>query len=131
MNAAKKARELRRKCGQTGKIDVDAVAALLGLRVIEWPFPSDEVQEVVVGRCIGVAPDLSEEERRWAIAHAIGHHVMHSGNEIWLRARTQLSLKFERQAEQFAYSLLVSGDEIRSEGMKSAPEIAEFFGIPR
>ena len=130
MNAKEEGKRLRKRCGQVGKVDVHEVAALLGLDIDFRTFRSSELDEIKVNRCIAVSHDLGELARRWAIAHAIGHQSLHSSNRLWLRAHTLLSDKLERQAETFAYNLLVNEAEILSEGLKTTPEIAAYFGIP-
>ena len=112
-------------------MDIEAVAHLLGLEVDYWTFADTEIDEVIVGSCIAVADHLDEPSRRWAIAHAIGHHVVQAqSNAIWLRTYTLLSDKFERQAEDFAFHLLVDLEEARAEGLTDAVLIAERYGVP-
>ena len=56
---------------------------------------------------------------------------MHSHlNNIWLRANSGLADKLERQAEEFAYDLLIDLDEAWDEGLETAEEVAEYFGLP-
>ena len=96
-----------------------------------WTFTGTEIDEVLLGSCIAVADHLDEPSRRWAIAHAIGHHVMQAqSNAIWLRTRTLFPDKFERQAEDFAFHLLVDLEETRAEGLTDAALIAERYGVP-
>ena len=106
------------------------IAERMGLDVFSWPLPSDEIHETMVGRSMAVSHDLNDQERRWAIAHGIGHRVLHPGNQIWLRSRTGLAIPFEREAEDFAYGLLVDEAEVLAERLGSMAEVAEHFGIP-
>ena len=108
------------------------VAHLVGMEIDERQLRAQEVDEIAFGSNIAVGDQLSEPERRWAVAHAIGHYVLHgrSTNHIWLRTCTQLSDKLERQAEDFAYALLVDEDEAWDEGLETVREIAEYFGVP-
>ena len=125
------AEKFRRKHGLSGWVDVIALAHKLGLEVYERAMPADELHEVIVKTNVAVSEELSEPEQRWAIAHGIGHHALHStGNQVWLRANSGLADKLERQAEEFAYDLLVNLDEARDEGLRTAPEIAAYFGVP-
>ena len=89
-----------------------------------------EVHEIIVGRSIAFSDELNDQERRWAIAHGIGHRVLHPGNQIWLRSRTGLAIPFEREAEGFAYGLLVDDAEELEERLGTLAEVAEHFGIP-
>ena len=78
-----------------------------------------------------MSAELDTAEQRWAIAHAIGHHMLHAeANAVWLRARTGLVDRFERQAEDFAFHLLVDLEEARAEGLMDAALIAERYGVP-
>ena len=44
--------------------------------------------------------------------------------------RTGLADKFERQAEDFAFHLLVDLEEARAEGLTDVAQIAERYGVP-
>ena len=63
-----------------------------------------------------LATYADERERRWDVAHAIGHHVLHPGNQLWLRSQTLLAKPNGRQSEDFAYGLLVDEAEALREG---------------
>ena len=99
--AVKAGRRLRNKLELNGSVDVEAVAEGLGLRVVYWPL-AGRINEVKFGKFIGVNESLCPAKRRFAIAHAIGHHLLHPGNQIWLRAETLLEVASERQPEDFA-----------------------------
>ena len=116
MRATDKGRLLRRKYRLTGGVDVEALADSMGLRVYTWDLPAAEVHEMMLGRDIAVSEELDAPARRWAIAHGIGHKVLHPGNQLWLRAHTMLAIPYERQAEQFAYGLLVDEEEAWGDG---------------
>ena len=128
MRATSKAHELRRKVSREGEVDVEAAANMLGLEVIDWPL--SKTFEVKIPGYIAVAERLSARWRRWSIAHALGHQQLHCGNHMWMRLNTMLTIPLEREAEEFAYALLVDEDEARRLGMTEAWEIAEHFGIP-
>jgi len=84
MIGRKKAVELHKRYGQLEyPIDAEDVATREGLKVIAWPFLSP-VEEVKRGEWIGIREGLSSERRRWDIAHALGHHLMHHGNQLLL-----------------------------------------------
>ena len=127
MRAREKGRLLRHKYALTGNVDAQDLAERLGLEVFSWPLPANEVHETMVGRSID---ELNDQERRWAIAHGIGHRVLHPGNQIWLRSRTGLAIPFEREAEDFAYGMLVDEAEVLEERLGTLAEVSEHFGIP-
>ena len=122
-------RSLRNKLRTTGRLDAEGAANMVGLDVFDVPFHA--LQELKVDDGVAVAARLSPEWRRWVIGHAMGHHAMHPGNHRWLRIHTQLALKHEREAESFAYGLLVDEDEAAREGLTEVAQIAEHFGVPR
>ena len=131
MRANLEAEKFRRKHGLSGWVDVIALAHKLGLEVYERAMPADELHEVIFKTNIAVSEELSEPEQRWAIAHGIGHFIMHSRfNHVWLRANSGMADKLERQAEDFAHGLLIDLDEAWDEGLKTVREIAEYFGVP-
>ena len=126
--AQQKATGLRRKLGLSGQVDAEAVANMLGLDVVPWPLEVQE--EMQMGRYIAVAERLDARWRRWVIAHAIGHRLLHSGNHLWIRDHTRLGSLYEREAEDFARALLVDAQEAMEEGLNEPWEVAEHFGVP-
>lgn len=126
--AQRKAAALRRKLGLRGRVDAEAVANMLGLAVRLWPMQAQG--EMQVDGIIGVAEQLEPPWRRWVIAHAIGHRLLHPGNHIWMRRHTSLGGKIEREAEQFAGSLLIDVGEAVEAGLRHSWEVAEHFGVP-
>ena len=127
--AQRKARELRRKLKLSGRVDAETVASILGLEVVTWPL--DVQEEMQMDRYICVAERLDSRWRRWVIAHAIGHRLLHSGNHLWIRDHTSLGSLFEREAEDFARALLMDVDEAMAEGLSELWEVAEHFGVPQ
>ena len=126
--ATRKGIELRKKLDLLGQVDAEAVANLLGLTVV--PLTLEVLQELTVDDCIGVAQRLNAAWRRWVIAHAIGHKVLHPGNHLWMRTHTCLATKIEREAEDFALAFLVSLQEVIGANLAGSSEIAEYFGVP-
>ena len=126
--AQRKAKELRRKLGLSGRVDAEEVANILGMEVVQWPL--DVQEEMQMDRYIGVAERLDSRMRRWVVAHAIGHRLLHSGNHLWTRDHTSLSGLYEREAEDFARSLLMDVGEAMDEGLRELWEVAEHFGVP-
>ena len=130
MKALHKGRLLRQKYGLTGAVNVEELADVLGLRVDWRHMPADELHEITIGRNIAVSSQANRQERRWAIAHGIGHRILHPGNHVWLRAHTMLAIPNERQAETFAYGLLVDWDSVKGLDLDTVDEVAEYFGVP-
>ena len=126
--ARRKATELRKRLGLRGQVDAESVANILGLAVV--PLKLESLQELMVDDCIGVADRLTPGWRRWVVAHAIGHKLLHPGNHMWMRKHTSLGNRLEREAEDFAHALLLDVQEAVDVGLAGAWEIAEYFGVP-
>jgi len=62
-------------------VDIEGIAKREGLTIIDWPL-LPPVEEVKVGSKVGLREGLSREWRRWDIAHALGHHLLHHGNQL-------------------------------------------------
>jgi Zn-dependent peptidase ImmA (M78 family) len=119
---------LRTRLGLTGAVDAEVVAETLGLKVLYWQFRG-RIDEVKMWQFIVMSNYLPYRQRNWAIAHGIGHHVLHAGNQAWLRVHTLLAVKDERQAEDFAYGLLVDEEEAMVERLADW-EWSEYFRVP-
>ena len=130
VRAKDQGRLLRRKYGLTGQVDAVALAEVMGLRVDLWHLPAKDLHEATRGRNIAVAADLDAREQRWAVAHGIGHRILHPGNHLWLRATTMLAVPYERQTEQFTFGLLVDEAEVKADRLLTLAEVAGRFGVP-
>ena len=129
--AAEKAKALHeRHPGMSIPVDMEKMVEAEGCELIEWQFLSP-VKEVMHGRWIGIAEGLELNERRYLAAHALGHHLLHCGNQLWFRDWQETSvLKQEREADEFAAHLLVPENELEKLDKPTTWEIAEYFGIP-
>ena len=125
--AQQRAAALRQELDLRGRVDAEAVAVGLGLEVRPWPL---EVLKELQVEGVVVADRLGPEWRRWVIAHAIGHWLLHPGNHLRLRKHTDLTHRYEQEAEDLARALLVDEREARQEGLVDSWEVAEHFGVP-
>lgn len=126
--AERKGKELRKRLGLSGQVDAEAVANILGYEVVTWPFA--KLEEMTHDDVIAVAARLDPPQRRWDIAHAIGHTQMHPGNHFWKRLHTGLAHGHEREAEDYARGLLFDIDEAIRQLLSGYEEVAGYFGIP-
>ena len=126
--AQRRGGELRRELGLQGRVDAEAVADQLGLEVWMWRFRV--LQEMQVDNSIAVAERLDAPWRRWVVAHAIGHSLLHPGKPFWMYGRTLFGHRFEREAEEFAGALLMDEREAVEQGLVHPWEVAEYFGVP-
>ena len=116
--AQRRAVALRRELDLKGRIDAEAVAHELGLELWLWDF---EVQtEMQLDGHVAVGGRLDPAWRRWVIAHAIGHRLLHPGKHFELRSHTDLPRR----------ALLVDDDEAIEEGLVHSWEVADHFGVP-
>ena len=129
--AVEKAKELNlRHPGQSFPVDMEQLAHAEGCALLNWPF-TGPVKEVKRGRWIGLAQGLNQAERRHLIAHALAHHLLHSGNQMSFHDWQKASLhKQEREAEECAAHILVPEEELAKLDNVPVWEIAEYFGVP-
>ena len=120
--------ELRHELSLHGQVDAEGVANHLGLDVWTWPFRT--LQEMLAYSSIGVAQRLDASWRRWVIAHAIGHSLLHPANHLWIHGHTLLGHRVEREAEEFAGALLIDEREALEQSLIRPWEVAEYFGVP-
>ncbi len=121
---------LRRYPELSFPIDIEKVVALENCELVEWPFLLP-VKEVKQGRWIGIAKGLNPKEIRYLAAHALGHHLMHCGNQLSFYDWHKTSLlKQEREADEFAAHLLIPQAELKRLGHLNTWEIADYFGVP-
>ncbi len=127
-HARRKGADFRRALGLRGRVDAEEVANQLGLEVWTWPF--QVLQEMLLTESIAVAQRLDAPWRRWVIAHAIAHNLLHPGNHLWMQKHTLLGHRVEREAEEFAGALLIDESEALEQGIVYLWEVAEYFGVP-
>ncbi|MDD4859746.1 MAG: ImmA/IrrE family metallo-endopeptidase [Dehalococcoidales bacterium] len=127
----KKAKELvRGHPGLNFPLDIERLVTEAGCELIEWPFLSP-VKEVKQGRWIAVAAGLDHKEQRYLAAHALGHHLLHCGNQLWFRDWQETSVaRQEREADEFAAHVLMPEIELEKLDDLKTWEIAEYFGVP-
>ncbi|MXY73160.1 MAG: ImmA/IrrE family metallo-endopeptidase [Dehalococcoidia bacterium] len=119
---------VRRRLGLSGRVDAESVAARLGLTVVRWSLSVPETMRLVDH--VAVAERLDPPWRRWAVGRAIGHCVLHPGDDLYIHRQTGRVPAFEREADDFAFGLLVDTTEAVAEGFVHSWEIARHFGIP-
>ena len=120
-----------------GTSDPEIIAQQEGLEVIITYLPQ-RWWDVLLWDYIAIREDLVPKWRRWCLAHSLGHHFMHHGNQLRLAEKAELVYRRRRQeadAEAFAAWLLVPPDELEKlqqvEGdTLDGWTISEHFGIP-
>ena len=108
--------------------DLDPVLRGLGLEVVPWRFRG-RLREVIFEGAIGIEESLPEDWRRWLTAHAVGHHMLHTGTSLYLASSQWVNrVKAERQAEEFAAGLLLPLSAMNGVG---EARLAARCGVPR
>lgn len=101
--------------------EVEQLADALGLQVVLGVFDHDGL---LVGERIELPESASEQARRFALAHEIGHHVLrHQGERS----------KLEPEANAFASELLIPSEQLERAiaTTPSVRELARRFGVSR
>jgi len=134
MSGKAAASRVRRKFGTS---DPRAIAQREGLQVVTAPLP-ERWWDVLLWDCIAIREELPPKWERWCIAHCLGHHFMHHGNQLCLKERAELLSRRQRQeadAEVFAAWLLVPEEELQ--GLREAEgdsldgwKMSEHFQVP-
>jgi Zn-dependent peptidase ImmA (M78 family) len=129
--AIEKAREVYRKYPfMKFPLDIEKITADEGCEIVTWPFVYP-VREVKRGRYIGIATGLPPKERRYLVAHALAHHLLHCGNQLAFHGlQTVILHKQEREADECAAHILVPEEDLAKLGLAPLWEIADYFGIP-
>ena len=129
--AIEKAREVYQKYPQMKfPLDIEKITAEEGCEIITWPFV-EPVREVKRGRYIGIAAGLSPKERRYLVAHALAHHLLHCGNQLAFHDIQKVILhKQEREADECAAHILMP--EVELAKVRDLPlwDLADYFHVP-
>jgi len=129
VRAEEKARNFLARYPGPVPIDLEEMALAEGLEVVEWPYRV--LEETFLWPCIAVRVGLSRVWRRWVIAHALGHHLQHRGNQLWLRQKDDgLRRRQELQAERFAAWLLMPEEEVSRLHSLDLWTFADHFDVP-
>ena len=111
--------------------DLHEIIRREGVTIMRLDFGKARFREFYVNGVIFLPLETeSEAEERSSLAHALGHHFLHVGNQVWMRGLDSMwSWKQERQAEEFAAWLLIpESEQQRLEGL-STSEICDAFDV--
>ena len=91
------ARELARSLELRPPVELTPVLRKLGLETIDWRF-GGRVREAIMEGVIGIDMRLPQSWVRWLTAHAVGHHLLHTGTSFYLDCWQWVNrVKAERQ----------------------------------
>lgn len=127
MRALRMGRDLAERCALNPGADLAPLLRSVGAEVIPWRF-TGRIREVIYEGAIGIDDALPERWKRWLTAHAVGHHLLHSGASLYLASRQWVNrVKAERQAEEFAAGLLIPSGAAANAGENA---VAARCGVP-
>ena len=127
MIAYERGRDLAQRYRLEPRADLRPMLRDLRMEIVPWRFEG-RVREVIVEGCVGIDDRFGEAWTRWLTAHALGHHLLHTGASLYLESWQWVSkVKAERQAEEFAAGLLSANALQRPTTAKS---LARRLGIP-
>ncbi len=114
---------------QHGANDPREIARAEGLAIARLDFGDARFREFSIDGVIFLpSAARSEAEERSSVAHALGHHFLHVGGQLWMRKLDSAwSRKRERQAEEFAAWLLIPESESANLIGSTPAEIAELY----
>lgn len=85
----------------------EEIAEREGIEIQESDNMPGRFDDVIVSGTIFLPRGLLTPEKRWRIAHCLGHHFMHNGNQVWCHDNSGVYRpKQEHQANVFAACLL-------------------------
>lgn len=91
-----------------GVPDLEAIVIGEGLEVVELDRRAGRLQEVFVTPAIFLPRQAGLSQRRTLVAHCLGHHFLHAGNQMWFSRFNRIwSWKQERQADEFVAWLTI------------------------
>lgn len=115
MNTAQvRARDVRRQYKFTHPGDIERVLQAQNIEVVRFPLEG-RLEEIVVFDHIAIRDSIEDQRHVYELlAHAFGHYLLHTGNQLLLvlPRGTVLADKWERQAWDFAYELLMPAEVV-------------------
>lgn len=132
IKAQRRARQVLRKYNlSTAPIDLHKIVTAEGLTLDEWSFRG-RVKEVYLGDHIGICSHIADNKRRELIAHALGHHFLHTGNQFYFESCDQfVTFKQEFEAECFATELLMPRELLSKTKQLPISKAADYFLVTK
>ncbi len=117
MNTAQeRAREIRQRHALRCPGDMERVLEEENVKFVRFPL-AGRLDEVIVLNTIAVRDSIEDARQVYELlAHALGHYLLHAGNQIEFVLSTNLPLsgQWERQAWDFAFELLTPADQVET-----------------
>jgi hypothetical protein len=81
--ASQQAAHIRKRYKLSTAVDLELILEKENLELTCFPLKG-RVQEIIVGCHIGIKDSMTNTRyRRELIAHALGHHFLHAGNQLF------------------------------------------------
>lgn len=131
--AQERAREIRRRYRLTRPADVERILERVGAEIQRVPMEGRLEELVILDQVL--IKDTIEDKRRVheLMAHALGHVLMHEGNQVFYYAQHNpvLARQWEHQAWTFAFELLIPTAALEAQIRKKATliEVREHFEV--
>lgn len=130
IKALKRAREVLQQCElSSAPINIDKIIECEGINLDDWRF-AGRIKEAYLGDSIGIKNTVNPRKKRELIAHALGHHFLHTGNYLYFKTHDQfIPFKQEYEAQCFAAELLMP--KLLFNPRKHLPfeDLADFFSV--
>lgn len=105
------------------------IAEKQNIEVIEKSL-SGRLKELYFGDYIILNQNLTFPKKRHYLAHALGHHFLHTGNRFFFaKMRYLQNSKEESQAEEFAAYLLIPDNILTDIAHWPINELADYFQV--
>lgn len=115
----------------------EIIANSLGIEIITHNLGSTwgMYRNIKRNKFIFVNNKLSDNERKFVLAHELGHAIMHSKNNcFYLKHNTFMKVSnFEIEANKFAAELLISDNDIKdaTERHFNIDQMGAYFEVPK
>lgn len=125
----------KRLAKKYGTANPQTILEAMHIKIFEIPMTGIRGMYKKIKRNVVVFVDseLSEEDRTFVLAHELGHHMLHRGdNRVFLDSCTLFRVgRYESEANLFAVSLLAEGIDDISENDLTVDIFAARLGISR
>ena len=117
MNTAQeRAQEIRRRYRFKRPSDIERVLCSENVQATRFPL-AGRLEEIVVLNQVAICDSIEDARHVFELlAHALGHYILHAGNQMDLLAppHTMLAERWEHQAWDFAFELLMPARKVEA-----------------
>jgi len=92
----------------------EEIAELEGIEIVEVSDMPGRFADVYCLDTIVLPKGLPRVERQLRIAHCLGHHRLHDGNQVWLMAQGLNSWRDKQEAQAWEFALCLCAPQVRA-----------------